>query len=110
MKIKNQLLLLLTLSFAVLSASCASTGFTSGTGNGSLFISVTEPVSNSAASTGLKKGEACSVNILGLISIGDASIVAARSNGNITKVATVDKKYFNVLLLFGQFCSVVTGE
>lgn len=90
--------------------SCATTGFGSKTGFASLFVDVKEPVSNSAASTGNKRGEACATNILGIIAMGDASIIAARANGGITKVATVDSTYFNVLALFGKYCTIVTGE
>ncbi len=98
--------LLLTLLFA----NCATTGIGSKTGLGSLFIDVTEAVSNSAAATGSKQGEACASNILGIVAIGDASIIAARRNGGISKVATVDAKYFNVLTLYGRYCTIVTGE
>lgn len=90
--------------------SCALTGVYSVTGNGSLFTSVVDPISNSAAATGLKRGEACNSNILGIVAIGDGSIIAARANGGITKVATVDRKILNVLFLFGQTCTIVTGE
>ena len=86
------------------------TGVQSKTSPGSLFTMVTEPVSNSGAVAGPKRGEACTTNILGIAAIGDASISTARQSGGITKVATVDNKYFNVLFLFGQYCTIVTGE
>ena len=62
---------------------------------------ITKPISNSVAVTGMKRGEACNMNILGIIALGD---------GGISKVATVDRKIFNVLFLFGQTCTIVTGE
>jgi hypothetical protein len=71
---------------------------------------ITKPISNSVAVTGMKRGEACNMNILGIIVIGDGGITAARQNGGISKVATVDRKIFNVLFLLGQTCTIVTGE
>jgi hypothetical protein len=96
--------------FHLFLTSCAITGLNSRTGPGSVFTDVTESISNSATTTGSKQGEACAMNILGIASIGDASIIAARKNGGISKVATVDAKYFNVLALFGKYCTIVTGE
>lgn len=89
---------------------CAGTGFNSKTGVASLYTDLREPVSNSAATTGSKRGEACASNILGIIATGDASIIAARANGGITKVATVDAYYSNILFLIGKYCTIVTGE
>jgi hypothetical protein len=88
----------------------ATTGFYSPAGSGSLFMSYTDSVSASGAVTGQKSGEACAMNIFGWIVVGDSSIRQARSNAGIAKIATVDKKYLNVLLLFGQVCTIVTGE
>lgn len=105
----KKIILVLTVVTATF-ISCAMTGAYSATGAGSIFTSITEPVSNSAAATGNKKGEACNSNILGLFATGDGSIIAARQNGGITKVATVDRKILNVLFLFGQTCTIVTGE
>jgi hypothetical protein len=91
--------------------SCvALTGMQSKTAPASLFTYVTEPVSNSGAVAGPKRGEACAVNALGIVSIGDASIASARNAGGIQKVATVDNRFLNVLFLFGQYCTIVTGE
>ncbi len=90
--------------------SCAFTGVNSATGAGSIFTSIAEPVSNSAGPTGNKRGEACNSNILGLFSVGDGSIITASQKAGITKVATVDRKILNVLFLFGQTCTIVTGE
>ncbi len=105
----KKIILYLIAAFALTNCA-ATTGINSKTGLGSLFTDIKEPVSNSAASTGSKRGEACSTNILGLVAVGDSSIIAARVNGGITKVATVDSTYLNVLALFGKYCTIVTGE
>lgn len=107
---KKLITFILFLLLAHLANCAAMTGFYSKTGVGSLFTDVKEPVSNSAAATGSKRGEACTINVLGLIAIGDSSIIAARANGGISKVATVDSSFLNVLFLFGRHCTIVTGE
>lgn len=55
-------------------------------------------------------GEACAQSILGIVATGDASISAAKKNGGISKIAYVDHKTTNVLHLYGQYCTIVTGE
>jgi len=59
----------------------------------------------------LKRGEACALNILGLVSTGDASIEEAKLNGGIKKVVSIDKhiKGINLYLIFARSCTVVTG-
>lgn len=104
----NKSILVALLGLFIISCG-ATTGVYSPAGSGSIFVSYTDSV----AATGLlstKTGEACANNILGWFVVGDASIKAAKNNGGITKIATVDRKYFNVLFIFGQVCAVVTGE
>ena len=57
-----------------------------------------------------KRGEACVISVLAIASGGDASIGAAKANGGITKVASVDYDVMNVLGVYGQYCTVVKGE
>ncbi len=59
---------------------------------------------------GSKKGYACARNYLGLIASGDASIEAAKENGGITNVATVDSEISSFLFFYGKYCTVVTGN
>ena len=59
---------------------------------------------------GSKMGQACAMAILGLVAWGDASVVTAAKNGGISKVATVDKKLFNILGVYSTHCTVVSGE
>jgi hypothetical protein len=57
-----------------------------------------------------KTGEACVNSYLSLVSTGDGSINTAKANGGITKVATVDYNAFNVLGVYGSYCTIVKGE
>lgn len=89
--------------------SCASTGFFSHTGL-ALITNMTEPIAIHDNISTDRRGEACTTNILGIASQGDASIAAAKKAGNIRRIATVEAKYFNVLAVYGQYCTIVTGE
>jgi hypothetical protein len=59
---------------------------------------------------GPKSGEAKCTSILGLIAKGDASVSAAAKAGGITRVMTVEHHSKNVLGLFAEFTTKVTGE
>lgn len=97
------LMLLLFLS------GCALTGFH--TKNGGAFISdFTESDQATSHSAATKMGEACSKNILGVYSSGDSSIEAAKKNGNITTVSSVDTKIFAVRPFYGSVCTIVRGN
>ncbi len=99
---------LLTLSAVAALSGCATAY--SPVGNGILFTSVQGPVSVTDATAKSKTGTACASNVLGMVAAGDASLQAAKSNGGITKVSAVDHNSTTFLGLFGQFCTVVTGE
>lgn len=55
-------------------------------------------------------GQSSSTNVLGLISVGDASTAAAKKAGGITRVGTVDTKFTSVLGLFSTSTTEVCGE
>jgi hypothetical protein len=57
-----------------------------------------------------KMGEACSTGFVGLVSIGDASLAAAKKAGGITDVHTVDLRTFSILGVYVQGCTVVHGK
>ena len=57
-----------------------------------------------------KEGKACGTSILGAVAQGDASIAAAKANGGITKVSSVDHYAKNVLGIFGEWCTIVKGN
>ena len=57
-----------------------------------------------------RKGTSSCINVLGLVSIGDASVRAAAKDGNITRVQHADYNFFNVLGVFSKYTTVVYGE
>lgn len=56
-----------------------------------------------------KSGEACSQNVLGIVTFGDSSIARAKAIGGITRVASVDYEYLKVLVFYGRVCTIVRG-
>lgn len=90
---------------ALLLGACATPATHAGT---ALFAQTQQPVMATNA-PGTKVGRACATNILGLLIQGDMSIEAAKKNGKITQVATVDtdiKSY----AVYAEVCTVVTGR
>jgi hypothetical protein len=80
---------------------------------GGVFNSTTAPLDLDMDNTkiGKKRGEASSFCILGLISVGDASIKAAAEDGDITTVQHADYDYLNVLFgVFQRYTTIVYGE
>lgn len=59
---------------------------------------------------GNRVGEACANSILGLVATGDASIEAARRNGGITMISSVDEKASNILGVYATYCTIVRGR
>ena len=64
--------------------------------------------SNSGVSS--KTGEAQCISVLNLVAVGDCSIEAAKKNGGITKVNTVDWDAKNILGIYGTYNVIVSGE
>jgi hypothetical protein len=58
----------------------------------------------------IRTGKACMKSILSLAASGDASIEAAKANGNISRVSTIDYEVDNLLGIYGTYCTVVKGE
>jgi hypothetical protein len=56
-----------------------------------------------------KRGEACNLFVL-LPIFGNSSVVEAKKNGGITKVATVDYEVRWYLPYIFQACTIVTGS
>jgi hypothetical protein len=77
---------------------------------GGLYTGVSQPVS-ATAQLSMKRGEACSMSVLGLIATGDASIEAARKAGGIRSISTVDEQVTVILMgLYASACTVVHGK
>ncbi|MFA6164059.1 MAG: TRL-like family protein [Methylobacter sp.] len=64
----------------------------------------------SPAPGALKEGKACAESILGLLARGDASVRAAKENGKITEVTSVDHSARNLLNIVGEWCTIVRGH
>ena len=77
---------------------------------GMLFSSVDGPIIATTAEKGGKSGEACAMNILGLIAVGDNSIDAAKKDGGIKTVSSADYNMFSVLGFYTKKCTRVKGN
>jgi hypothetical protein len=80
--------------------------------NGLFYTNTTAPVAVLATESDepVKTGQACSIGVLGLWASGDSSVEAAKRNGGITRLATVEEKFKQVFLgVRTEYCTVVTG-
>jgi TRL-like protein family len=60
---------------------------------------------------GPKTGQACTQGVLALASWGDMSLEAAKKNGGITRVDTLDYKTMDILgVIYQKHCTIITGE
>jgi hypothetical protein len=100
----------LLLAAALAASACVWTGAISNTGPSLFVASTKEPVLATEAIDATSTGEACSYNWFGIVSAGDSSIDAAKKDGDITQVASVDKQYLNILFLWGRACTIVKGK
>ena len=90
---------------AILLAACATPATHAGT---ALFAQTIQPVMATNA-PGTKVGRACATNVFGLLIQGDMSVEAAKRNGNITQVSSIDmdiKSY----AVYAEVCTIVTGR
>jgi len=79
---------------------------------GLIFMNVEAPVSPAVAGQpmGARTGRASASSILGLFAWGDASVAAAVRNGGIVEPQHIDYEFFNILLIYQKFTTVVHGE
>ena len=80
---------------------------------GIVYANITSPSYYDAGSNsgpGPKTGRAKAATYMSLWATGDASVAAACKDGGISTINTVDQQYKNVLMLYGSFETVVTGE
>ncbi|MBM4084179.1 MAG: hypothetical protein FJ272_05265 [Planctomycetes bacterium] len=77
-----------------------------------VYTGVKAPLDIDTANTPVtgKKGTSSTINVLGVVATGDASIKAAADDGGITRVEHVDYEYFNVLFVFSKFTTIVYGQ
>ena len=89
-------------------ASCSTV--TSGSGIGAIYTGVTEGQIATSNPVGSKVGESHSIGVLGLVSVGDASIQQAANQAGIKKISHVDVKKTSVLGIFASYKTLVYGE
>ncbi|MGE3163511.1 MAG: TRL-like family protein [Planctomycetota bacterium] len=81
--------------------------------NGFLYSDYSYPGYYAGASDngpGSKEGSATANSILGWVATGDASIKAACNDGRISKIHTVDHHLKNILGIWAEWTTKVTGE
>jgi hypothetical protein len=100
-------LLLVACSLSVVLFGCATGG--PDIGPGLIFSSVDGPIMATTAEKASKSGEACAMNILGLVAVGDNSIEAAKKNGGIKVVSSADYNMLSILGFFSKKCTRVKG-
>ena len=76
---------------------------------GSALIEMTDQPVLVTNAIGTKTGKACAKNYFGIYLGGDMTIEAAKRNGRITQVATVDTQVKSYAI-FAEVCTVVTGK
>ena len=57
----------------------------------------------------LKTGKSCLQSFLTLVTTGNASVISAKQNASITKVASVSYKIDNYFV-YEKYCTIVRGE
>ncbi|MGK0440879.1 MAG: hypothetical protein ACJA0N_000674 [Pseudohongiellaceae bacterium] len=101
---------------ALLASAVISTALLSGCATGpspvgvGLITDVKGPLLATSNSVGDKTGTACATTIIGLINKGDASIAAAKADGNITSVVSADYHTKGFYPFVGETCVIVTGK
>jgi len=96
--------LLLILSLVVLSSCVQSSGGVA------LVVNTTEGIAAYNGVTIEKSGKACVKNFLTIAAIGDGGIEAAKRDGMITNIASVDIEYLNILGIYQHACTIVKGS
>ena len=76
---------------------------------GIVYTDISAPVTATSAS-GTKVGTATSTTYVGLWAEGDASIAAAKRNGGITTVSSVDEKVHTILGIITTYTTTVRGN
>jgi len=103
MKTLSLIAVVSTLSFSSVLLSGCATG-NSATGPGFIYSDHYEGIMATSNQSGRKRGEACTENILGLVTTGDASMGAAMKNGAITVVSSIDRHFHSYLWFDVHHC------
>ncbi len=77
---------------------------------GIIVTDVTEPLMATEAAGATRVGQATSASYFGLFATGDSSIAAAKANGRISTVTSVDVKRHHVLGIISKYTTIVRGH
>jgi len=88
----------------------AVSGCATGRPYGVLYTDAQTGLSASSNQAGNRVGESCATSYLGLVALGDASIEAARRNGGITLITSIDENVHNYASVVSKYCTVVRGR
>lgn len=78
--------------------------------HGGIVTNTTIPLTATSSQGCEKQGRAKCKNILGIAAVGDCSIEAAKRNGGISEVSSVDVKTFSVLIFYASYETIVCGK
>ncbi|MFC1659790.1 TRL-like family protein [Pseudomonadota bacterium] len=82
-----------------------------GSGLGPAAFSFTkEPIMDTGNQNVNKIGKACGYRYLSLVAFGDYSVNAAKRDGNISEVSSVDSDFTDILGIYTKRCTVVRGN
>ena len=76
---------------------------------GGALIEITSQPALVTNAIGTKTGKACARNYFGIYLGGDMTVEAAKRNGRITQVATVDTE-IKSYAVYAEVCTIVTGR
>ena len=95
---------------ALILSSCGTAGM-SKSGSG-IYIYVTDGIHTNNDVKSTKSGEACMYNFLGIVASGDISVAAAKDDGNIKNVASIERTNLgiNYPVNFAKTCTIVKGN
>ena len=101
-------LALVAISAAALLSSCAMAGLSTA---GFVYGDVAAPTMDPTTNGGTRKGTSQATSYLGgIVAIGDASLAAAKAQGGLSTVSTVDTHRKNILGIITTYTTIVTGH
>lgn len=77
---------------------------------GFIYSEVSGPLTATNSSSSARTGTSTCKSILGWFATGDCSIQAAKANGNISTISSVDYKTKNILGLYAEVTTTVQGQ
>lgn len=95
---------------ALLGGTVALSGCAAPYGPGMIFSDMNAPITASSSTSCNKTGESEMTNILGWIATGDASIDSAKKAAGISRVASVDYHFSNILGIIQVTTTKVCGS